>query len=578
MNPANLKDGMIRSVAIVLACSVCLGGQLAAAQEVLNKDVFYKSVEAAQLAVSYYGVYDDPAELERLQSIGYRIAQESSFDHYPFSFFLVDMPVPNAFALPGGQIFVTRGMLDLDLTDEMLAGLLGHEVGHVVLQHGTKLQRRATLLNVLSQALLVGVAVTTSDNARDPGPAPPTPYGTRSEGGDRVMGAAAAGIVVSELLLRSYSREFEDQADDEGVRLTAGAGFDPGGFEQLMSLMNTRLPQSKEYGYWSTHPFFESRMRAAAVRTDLLRVQKPEAADEYREKTQARLLELTEGKKVNTEITAFLEDAAVATWPRSDAAHEIRKARLHTQRDKELDKNQLARDYGKLLESYRAELERIQGFDPETPHAATLRAEMNDFEQAIVRLYPAAAETFHEGVFETDFLETFVSNYPEAEELAEVSLALGEAYSRLRRPKDAVSTFLRSWRAAPDSEAGQRAERGLVALAPTLEELEALQELADQTANPELKSVATDRLTRQASSFKTLANGAGFLKRFPKSELGEVVIARLNQLADGLYGEAILYQNIGDHAKALDRIQSILTHAPLSPAAAKLRAGAVLES
>ncbi|MFQ5527990.1 MAG: M48 family metalloprotease, partial [Thermoanaerobaculia bacterium] len=539
---------MKRAAAVCLAGSLALSSARVPAQDVLNPDVFYKSAEAARQAMTYYGAYDDPEELERLQALGYQLAQQTSFKHYPFSFFLVDMPVPNAFALPGGQIFVTRGMLDLGLSNDMLAGLLGHEIGHVVLQHGTKLQRRATLLNVLSQALLVGVAVTASNGSRDTGPAPPTPYGTESGSGDRVMGAAAAGIVVSELLLRSYSREFEDQADDEGVRMAAGAGFDPAGFEQLMSLMQARLPQSKEYGYWNTHPFFDSRLRAASVRGDLLRVQEAENADDYREKTQARLLGLVEGRKVTEEVAEFLEDAAVNAWPRSDQAHGIRLARLHAARDLELENHALARDYGELLERYQAELERAREFEASASHTDSLQKEIEDFEQSLADLYPKALETFGGGVFETDFLETFVSNYSDSEVIAEVSLALGEAYSRLRRPEDAVSMFLRAWRSAPESDAGKRAERGLLVLTPTLEELGALQELADQAEDPELRSLAVDRLSTLSGSFETLANGAGFLKRFPDSEFSEAVTERLNQLAEGLYGEAILYQNIGDHA------------------------------
>lgn len=570
---------LARSVgATALLAIVSLSPATAHAADVLNKEVYFKSAEAARQAVQYYGIYDDPVELERLNRIGFQLAQRTGFEHYPFSFFLVDMPVPNAFALPGGQIFVTRGMLDLELTDDMLAGLLGHEIGHVVLQHGTKLQRRATLLNVLSQALLVGVAVTASDDRRDTGPAPPVPYGTPSDGGDRVMGAAAAGIVVSELLLRSYSREFEDEADEEGVRLAAGAGFDPKGFEELMSLMNVRLPQSKEYGYWNTHPFFDSRLRAASVRKDLLRVFEPEGAAAYRQATQERVLGLAAEKRVPDHIVEFLEDAAVATWPKSDAAHGIRMTRLRAFRDRELEGHALARDYGKLVERYEKEIDRIETFDPESSRIASLREEIADFRSALEELYPTALETFEGGIYETDFLETFASNFPDSDKIAEVSLALGEAYSRLRRPEDAVSMLLKAWQASPGSEAGRRAQRGLLALTPSLEELGALQELAGQTDNTEIQSLAQKRLATKVKSFERLANGASFLKRYPTSEFSEAVNSRLNELAESLHGEAILYQNIGDHAKALERIQAILTDAPLSPAAAKLRAGAVLES
>ena len=583
-----LERGLLPAV---LLCAAPAWAQSSGNQNASNSDLFFKSADAARQALEYYGPHDDSDQLERLQDIGYRLAQQTSYSDYPFSFFLVDMPIPNAFALPGGQIFVTKGMLNLGLTDDMLAGLLGHEIGHVVLQHGTKMQKRATLLNVLSQALLVGVIVSTSDSDRDPGPAPPLPYGTRSEGADRVMGAAAAGIVFSELLLRGYSREFEDQADDAGVRYASQAGFAPKGFEELMSLMSARLPQSKEYGYWNTHPFFDSRLRAATVRSELLRRQEPTPAESYRKTTQLRLLALAresearipdkdrgKDKDGGKELAAFLEDAAVTTWPSSAQAHAIRFARLEEIRAEELEKNLLARDYGRLTPRYRTELERIEAVDPESPYAEKLRAALGEFDEQLATIYPGAVEVFERGVYETDFLETFVSNFPEADELAEVSLALGEAYGRLRRPEDAVPMLLRAWRAAPEADAGQRAKRGLLVLTPTLEKLGALQELATDAGNAELEKLALDRLSAISSTFKSLANGAEFLEEFPESEFGPAVNERLDQLAENLYGEALLYRRIGDPIKALERIQDILTHAPLSAAAARLRASAILES
>ncbi len=553
------------------------GTATSSTSEVLNADVFAKSAEAARQAAAFYGLHEDPEESERVARIGYEVAQQSRFDDYPFSFYLVDMPVPNAFALPGGQIFVTRGMLDLGLSDDMLAGLLGHEIGHVTLQHGMKMQRRATLLNVLSQALLVGVLVSTRGDS-DPGPAPPGYDPNGPSGGDRVMGAAAAGLVVSELLLRSYSREFEDQADDEGLRLAAAAGYDPDGFEKLMTLMNVRLPQSKEFGYWRTHPFFDSRVRAAAVRKELLKVQEPEAADEFRRATQDRLLALAEARGHSDELVQFLEDSAVGTWPRGRKANAIRIERLHERRDRELDRNRLMIDYGDLIGRYQSEVERARVLDPDSVFENELRSEIEDFRTALEANYPDAVTVFERGVFETEFLEVFASNFPESPQFPEVALALGESYARLGRTEQAVERFVAAWRAGPETPAGQKAERGLAALAPTLDGLGALQELADQDANAEIRDLARGRLAAVIAGFEDLDNGASYLKDYPESEHRDKVNQRLDELAENLYAEAILYQQLGDHTKAQDRIQQILNHAPLSNAAARLRTSAVLDS
>ena len=184
---------------------------------------------------------------------------------------------------------------------------------------------------------------------------------------------------------------------------------------------------------------------------------------------------------------------------------------------------------------------------------------------------------YRRGVVETHFLETFVSNYPDAPEFPEVALDLGNAYSRLQRPADAVEQYLATWKKAPDSPAGQRARTGLRTLAGLLDRLDALQQLVDQEDDPELRELAAGRMAKVVTTFKELDNGATFLKRHPGSEHAEAVTRRLNQLAENLYGEVILYQTVGDHAKALDGITRILTQAPLSPAAERLRDRAVLE-
>ena len=88
------------------------------------------------------------------------------------------MPEPNAFALPGGQIFVTTGMLDLGLDDDMLANVLGHEIGHVVHEHSIHMQRKATLMTVLGNLLVAGVVIgeSRSNNRQN---TPQAPYDPR---------------------------------------------------------------------------------------------------------------------------------------------------------------------------------------------------------------------------------------------------------------------------------------------------------------------------------------------------------------------------------------------------------------
>ena len=565
------------SRALALLLVVPLG---ASAQEVSNQDLYLKSLRATYQALAQYGSWDNLEELQRVNEIGYRVAQETGFRDFPFTFHLIDMPEPNAFALPGGHIFVTRGMLELDLDDDMLAGLMGHEIAHVVMRHGTRMQKRATLLNALSQAILVGVMVAASDDdnrQRSPYYDPRDPRSRGSSKGDLVQGTYAAGIVVTELLVRGYSREFEDEADEEGQRWAAGAGFDPDGTRALMARMQDRIPQSKDYGYWQTHPFYDQRVRAAEVRRKLLTVKEGESADEFRMATQNSLLGVKEHPKVDEALVELLDWQALNAWPQGPIAEEIRLDYLHGRRQAELDKPELGQDIGALLSAYEDERAEVRELTPDSPFLATTEAEMRELDDLLVERRDAFAETLASGIYETEFLETYLSNYPDSERAAEIALALGDAYSRSRRQSEAVAHYLKAWGSDPDSEAGLRAQRGLRSLVGFLDRLGALQQLADQPDDAELRRLAEKRLDELSSDYKSLDNGAEYLKQFPRTNYSSRVSERLDQLANEMLGELLLYQAVGDNVKALERIRQILTYAPLSPAAERLRQGAVLE-
>ena len=550
------------------------------AQSVSNPELFEKSQTAAMQALAYYGPYENAEEMRRVDDIGYRIAQETRFQEFPFTFYLIDMPEPNAFALPGGQIFLTRGMLNLGLSDDMLAGLLGHEIGHVVLQHGTKMKRRATLLNVLSQALLAGVVIAASQSggSKESSPYPRDPYGRNdSRTGDLIQGTAAAGAVFSELLLRSHSRGFEDEADDEGQRFAAAAGFDPQGTRQLMDKMRTHMPQSKEYGYWRTHPFFEERVQAASVRQDLLKIQDPSSADEYRMRTQETLLAFLEEPDLEPEFVELLQDRALLAWPQGPAADKIRLTQLHQLREHQESRKPMSQEWRSVIVSYETNLEEVEDLTPQSPLIETLSTEIEEMGTRLQDNYPAAVEILQGGIYETEFLEAFVSNYPNSPEMPQVSLALGEAFARLGREEDAVAHFLQAWKADEGGEAGSRAMIGLRNVTRRLKSLSALEHLATESDDVEIRDSATERLATLASRFDDLANGADYLKKYPQGQEAGVVAEHLDQLAEQLYGEMILYQSVGDHVKGIERIQQILTYAPNSPAAGRLREKIVLE-
>jgi Zn-dependent protease with chaperone function len=625
-----------------------------------DEKMFTQCSQASVEGVHEYGSYDNPAELARINRIGYELAQQTDFYKFPITFTLINMAEPNAFSLACGEVFVARGILDLGLDDDMVANLLGHEIGHVIKEHYLHRSRRAMLMSILGNLLVAGVLISGAKNPPKQGVEGPYDprVGYDYGDGNRVQGAAAASLIISELMLRSFSREQEDEADEVGQQLAAAAGYDPDGARRLWVLMRTKAPQIREYGYLQTHPFAEERTRAAEARKGSWSIQKRSSADRYRQQTQDVLVAYAAHQRVkdamnppkrppvqpgNEEaanraealrptqsISEFIYGNALSAWPRGKISDEIRLARLHRVRDTKLAScpdpallaiaaaaqpadtpsnrqgggrrpggqqgqthTRIARlpgyerdlcvpelhDYGAVIRAYRKELAEVQSLDPMgpvPPLVQTLSGEISQFEVERQALYPHSEEIFKGGVYETPFLVAFLSNFPDAPEVPEVALSLGEAYSRTGNETEAVDQYLTAWKAGPDSPSGHRAATGLRNLTPSLKELSALQELADQQQDADMRKMAGDRLATVSHTYDDVSNGAEYLRRFPDGSYVIPVLDRLNVLADNLYGEVVLYQGFGDPTKASDRINKILTNAPLSPAAEKLRDRAVL--
>jgi Zn-dependent protease with chaperone function len=573
-----------RPLARSLVASLLLGLVPAASSAlgIANPEVFGKSAAATTEALTHYGAMDDAAALKRVADIGYRVAAAAGYESFPLSFFIVDMREPNAFALPGGQVFVTRGMLDLGLDDDELASLLGHEIAHVTLEHGMKMQRRAALLNALSSAVMVGVMLGANTSNDVPDNVPlygPGPQSSGTSGAERIQGALAASLILSELLLRSYNREFEDQADEEGQRYAAAAGYSPFGGAGLFSTMRDRLPQSRNYGYWRTHPFYEERVGAAEARGKLLHVSpNPRPPEPYRTAAQEVLLGFEPRDPQHGEdIKRMLELAALTAWPQGPTAERLRLERLHRLRDAELDDPELERDYGSVVRAYEDEREAVVALTPESHFLRALDREIEEMDRQAGSFRGQADQVVAQGVYQTDFLEAYLSNYPDAADAPRLSFELAGAYARQGRQADAVERYVAAWKADPTGPIGERSLAGLRALATVVVDLATLQGLVEELADPELARVGNERLAQLAGTYKDLAVGADYLRQFPEGPHAEQVATRLDGLADGLYGEVVLYQGVGDTMKALDRMQQILTHAPLSPAADRLRERAVLE-
>jgi predicted Zn-dependent protease len=172
-----------------------------------------------------------------VRSVGERLVAVAERRHLPWTFHVLDDAAVNAFAFPGGFIFVTRGILTHMNSEAELAGVLGHEIGHVTARHTAQMLTRA---QIAQTGLIVGSLI--SPVVED------------------LAGLASAGLG---LLFLKYGRDAEYQADELGFRYVTREGYDPRGISQMFRMLarTTTLAGGGRLPEWqSTHPYPEHRV------------------------------------------------------------------------------------------------------------------------------------------------------------------------------------------------------------------------------------------------------------------------------------------------------------------------------
>jgi predicted Zn-dependent protease len=199
--------------------------------------------QAVQEIEASVGVVSDSELTRYVEDVGRRLAVQSPRQDVPYRFQIVEMDEPNAFALPGGHIFVSRGLLVLANTESELAHVLGHEIGHVAARHSAKIQAHATTLGL---ATLLGDLM--------------------SGGGEEVH---ESENIAGDPIAR-YARAQERQADQLGQDIANRSGIEPGGMARFLTALDnyTKLSQgfSMPQTYFATHPATRERMAEAAAR------------------------------------------------------------------------------------------------------------------------------------------------------------------------------------------------------------------------------------------------------------------------------------------------------------------------
>ena len=220
-------------IGIALTCSL-LGCGISQQQEVQMGQEYAQQINA-QLPI-----VQDPELNRYINVLGDSIARLTSRKDLDWHFFIVDAKEVNAFAVPGGFVYVNRGLIErADQMDE-LAGVLGHEIGHVVRRHTVKQMEKAQGANI---GVTLACVLTSICNSQ---------------------AAGAAINIAGGAVFARFSRQDEAEADAEGFKNTVRAGISPAGmvtmFQKLLDERNSR-PGAVE-SWFLTHPLEEDRIRA----------------------------------------------------------------------------------------------------------------------------------------------------------------------------------------------------------------------------------------------------------------------------------------------------------------------------
>ena len=246
MNPRLLIGLVMAAIALISYFSSSVYNPITGEKQHLSitpeQEVALGLQSAPEMAQQYGGLLPDEKAQALVGTVGQRVVTNSAAAQsgYPFAFHLLaDPQTVNAFALPGGQVFITAGLLSSLETEGQLAGVLGHEVGHVVARHSAQQISKQEL----TQGLTGAVLLSTYD---------PNDPSTQRTG--------EIAIVIGNLVNMKFGREDELQSDNLGVRFMSEAGYDPRALIRVMEILEQATGGARQPEFFSTHPNPENRI------------------------------------------------------------------------------------------------------------------------------------------------------------------------------------------------------------------------------------------------------------------------------------------------------------------------------
>lgn len=215
-------------------------------QDLTEEQEYYLGRSVAAKILASYEVYENDALTDYINRVGHAVAYTSDRPEIygGYHFLVLKDEEINAFACPGGFVFITRGLLNTCQNEEALACVLAHEVGHVCAKHGLKAIKKSRLMDAFDVLL--------KETSKHYNQEQLNKLTTAFDG--------ALGDIVDQLMIKGYSRQQEYEADRLGLKYAHAAGYAISGMEQSLQIMDASTQRDTDLGFFKTHPAPHDRL------------------------------------------------------------------------------------------------------------------------------------------------------------------------------------------------------------------------------------------------------------------------------------------------------------------------------
>ena len=500
----------------------------------------------------------DEEKILRINEIGLRIVAHLKEVRYPYTFNVLDIEDVNAFALPGGFIYLTRGLLDLGLEDSELAFVLGHEIAHIKHNHILKQER---LMNLLS-LLMMGVEI----------------YALSRGSGEDVREREAARVARSlayslsgAMIVRGYSRKHEREADYWGRVYATEAGYGVEGARTLLEKIDVGRKRRPDLfsQLLMTHPYIGDRIEEAKKLIPHFPQTEPDEAKlkETGNLIQSFLIKEASFFKERKELSLLLYRNAYYIYPSGQETGEALYALLKNKENQERNKNKLLRNYNLLIKEY----ERII-------NKYSARLELREkVEKKLTQLREERKEVYQwykERIgahMEVPYYANFVKFFPASPLIHKARYYLGRKYVSSGEYNKALKEFLIIIEQGTDNKWEEKSREKITPIIDKSTNIILLGKLLNLNFSLKTETKIDSRLNEVIPQVKELQELNHFSGKFPSSPYKELISERMEKLARKLYREARTQHLLGNWQKTVDIYRQILKYAPDTQMAKRVR-------